>query len=186
MPSLIRDATALMLILAVLLATSVVSVDTGDGVSVRVNADPEGVVSGALSELDKRYTLNDSRAERLVFTEVNAARRTTGGTRISWNPNLADAARGHARDMATQGYYGHVSPGGETPEMRYPACYDGENLLRWPETPTDAGTVAERTVEEWLNSPEHREIMLEPHQRAGVGVTVSEDGTLYVVMVFCD
>jgi len=52
---------------------------------------------------------------------------------LTWNENLAYAARAHTEDMFAQGYYSHISPDGRSYEERiqesgYPAAVSGESL----------------------------------------------------------
>lgn len=97
-----------------------------------------------------------------ALQQTNAARaaaRSCGGTpfgtaaALAWNDRLARAAADHSRDMATRGYFDHVSPDGGTLGQRLGAVgYEyrraGENIALGPPT---VGTV----MQGWLDSPGH-------------------------------
>lgn len=82
---------------------------------------------------------------------------------------LGITAEQKAHDMAKHDYVAHVSPDGQGPqELLDEVGYDyntatGENIAAGHEA-------AEATFEQWLNSPEHREIMLDENYTAvGIG-----------------
>jgi uncharacterized protein YkwD len=117
-----------------------------------------------------------STAALAVTCLVNAERTSRGLKPLRRNKDLAEAARGHAADMARRNYFSHVSPGGEDLKDRLrEAGYGnpgdgwraGENL-GWGTG--DRATPAS-LVDEWLASPGHKRNMLQEHFReAGVGV----------------
>jgi uncharacterized protein YkwD len=139
--------------------------------------------------------LNETRLERLVHAEVDAARRDRGVGGVVWNESLAGVARNHSTDMARKNYVGHYRDG---PLFeRYAAaglsCPGGENVyavttVGVANADTEAA-LARRTVTAWLDSPGHRETLLtERFTRHGVGVALDrEDGrtTVYVTEEFC-
>ncbi|WP_267639491.1 CAP domain-containing protein [Haloarchaeobius amylolyticus] len=154
---------------------------------------------------DESASLSPSLLERLVHEEVNEARAERGLARLGFDPSLAQVARYHSRDMATDDYFAHVSPEGETLADRYALfgydCYiktgplsyakGGENIfytsfagVSYTET-----ELAERTVTGWLDSPSHRENLLRSYwENEGIGVWVREDGGrthVYVTQNFC-
>jgi len=117
--------------------------------------------------------------ERSVLLEVNALRREYDLVPLRFSAGLATAARHHSTEMAKRGYFGHRSSGGEGFGRHIARFYPmrgrhywavGENLL-WSSGQLNA-TAA---VELWLNSPSHREIMLDPHWReVGVGAVYAD------------
>jgi uncharacterized protein YkwD len=117
--------------------------------------------------------------ERSVLSEVNALRREYDLVPLRFSPGLTSAARRHSIEMAKRGYFGHRSSGGEGFGRRIARFYPmrgrhywavGENLL-WSSGQLNA-TAA---VDLWLNSPSHREIMLDPHWReVGVGAVYAD------------
>ncbi|PAP77368.1 CAP domain-containing protein [Rubrivirga marina] len=53
-----------------------------------------------------------------VHQEANAARRSSSEAPLRWSDALAAVARDHSRDMASRGYFDHVSPEGATAQDR--------------------------------------------------------------------
>lgn len=72
---------------------------------------------------------------------------------VSWNVTLERSARNHARDMYTNNYFSHQSPGGTPPIVRaelagYTGTYVGENIARGYAFVTDV-------MEGWKQSESH-------------------------------
>jgi uncharacterized protein YkwD len=112
--------------------------------------------------------------ERSVLSDVNGLRRQYGFVPLRFSAGLAAAARHHSTEMANRGYFHHSSAGGEAFSRRIARFYPiggrshwsvGENLL-WSTAELNAAAA----LELWLNSPSHREIMLNARWReVGVG-----------------
>lgn len=116
-----------------------------------------------------------------VMKLVNSQRVKYGLTPLQTHPALEASAQQYARDMANQGFFGHISPAGETLKNRmensgyYRPFFQsdclcaarfviGENLARGQKT-------AKEVVADWLNSPAHREAMLNPaFTDTGIGI----------------
>ncbi len=91
---------------------------------------------------------------------ANGDRAANSLQSLKLNPVLTAAAQAKANDMASLGYFAHVSPQGLEPwhwfkEAGYTFRYAGENLAI---DFSDSGDV-ERA---WMNSPKHRENILDP------------------------
>jgi uncharacterized protein YkwD len=124
-------------------------------------------------------TAQDVEAMRLaVICLVNRERLARGEPALRWNERLTQAAQMHTEAMATQGYFAHVGPDGDTPVQRMREVgylyseqlgYEiGENI-GW-------GTLALGTpsamVSSWMASPGHRANILDARFRdTGVGVS---------------
>jgi uncharacterized protein YkwD len=107
-----------------------------------------------------------------VLCLLNAARTARGLPRLRPSAPLSRAATRHARAMARQGFFDHVSPGGSTPRARAtragytPALIVGETLA-WG---TGEHGTALGTVSRWLTSPDHERVLLDRRLRdAGIG-----------------
>ncbi len=96
--------------------------------------------------------------------EVNALRRQHGLVPLQRSAGLAAAARQHSSEMANRGYFGHRSADGSSfarriarfyPSTGYRSWWVGENLL-YSTSPLNAA----RALVMWLNSPDHRRIIL--------------------------
>nr|RIY13927.1 CAP domain-containing protein [Deinococcus sp. RM] len=117
---------------------------------------------------------------------TNAARavpRSCGATSyaaaapLTWNAPLAQAAQGHATDMATQNYFSHTSKDGRTFSQRIttagytPYRTIGENIAAGQTTP-------QAVVDGWLKSEGHcRNIMNPAFKELGVGYAYAGTST---------
>ena len=122
---------------------------------------------------------------RTLVTAVNRARRANGLRPLAYSGSLTSAATEHARALATAWAFTHAWPTtgqlfsswirGFYPPRGYRAWSAGENLL-WASpgfTPTSA-------VQQWLESPTHRKVLLTKSWRElGIGVVsaVAAPGT---------
>ena len=122
---------------------------------------------------------------------VNAARAEEGLPGLTLGRTLNAAAQGHADDMRARDYYAHVGPDGETPADRFRAAggsrwaLSGENIARCTgcAPPPDAARV-EAFQEGWMQSPGHRENILDPgFDRFGFGIAGDAEQT-YAVQTF--
>ncbi len=153
-------------------------------------ATPSGTPENAVPHAD----LNE--AALRIIEGVNAARAGQGLTLLRSDPTLTRIASERSADMIDRGYFSHYDPQTGQEELvyyiqafRYTYQYAGENIA---ELKNDAGwvppllTVAARYsaadlanefVQGWLNSPEHRANILNPHyRRTGVALAFNPDG----------
>ena len=108
-------------------------------------------------------------AETEMLRRINQLRDENGLEALELSQPLGTASQVKASEMAEQDYLAHESPDGQTPrELLEQIGYTynttiGENIAAGQEG-------AESTFEQWLNSPEHREIMLgEEFNAVGIG-----------------
>jgi uncharacterized protein YkwD len=94
-----------------------------------------------------------------ILSRINAARRAHGLKPLRVASALVRAASAHALSMARHGFFSHDSLDGTPPMARIrrylPAASVGETLL-W----RSPGCTPAQAVSMWLNSPEHRAILL--------------------------
>jgi uncharacterized protein YkwD len=113
---------------------------------------------------------------RSVLTEVNRARRTYGLRPLAYSAALANAATEHSKALATAGMFTHNWPTtgrlfsswirGFYPAGGYRAWRAGENLL-W----ASPGFSPATAIQQWLDSPTHRRVLLTKSWRElGIGV----------------
>lgn len=117
---------------------------------------------------------------------ANSDRTSQGISTLTVNPQLVAVAQAKANDMATKGYFAHTSPEGLDPWHwfkleGYAFDYAGENLAV---DFADSGDV-ERA---WMNSPTHRQNLLDPHYTE-VGIATAQGMyqgrvTTFVVQAF--
>ncbi|SEP65363.1 CAP domain-containing protein [Natrinema salaciae] len=146
--------------------------------------------------------------EDFVHAEINERRADHGLEPLAWDGTVASVARAHSGDMARREYFAHRNPDGEGPYDRFQDvdgyCRGyGENIaMTWVdrrvERPGGGGVVRYRTaerlatglVDQWMNSTDHRAAILEEGEtprwdRAGVGVYIADDGSVYAGQNFC-
>ena len=128
------------------------------------------------------------RLENALLQETNAARARFGLAPLQAQEGLARAARAHAQEMASLGFFSHSSPtpASATLQQRLaragvPSTTAGENLalLR------GQSDLAAAAVEGWLRSPPHRAALLDrDYTHVGFGVFDSASGETYIAQVF--
>jgi uncharacterized protein YkwD len=148
--------------------------------------------SDSASKLERRNTL-----EAAVVREMNRVRAAHGLDPLSVSPSLRTAARDHSRSMLEVGFFGHDSADGTAFSDRIRRHYTnrgwrfwsvGEALLASQAQAIDARQI----VEDWLESPPHREIILSTTWRdAGIGafytpIAPNEYGDAPTIVVTAD
>lgn len=127
---------------------------------------------------------NLGRVRAAIVCLHNEIRAGHGLPRLDENGRLRRTAAGHSSDMVRRGYFDHTTPGGVTmvDRIRHSgfvrpdrAWMIGENL----EWGTGGLATPRGAMDAWMNSPEHRDNILERrYRRVGVGVSLGtpEDG----------
>jgi uncharacterized protein YkwD len=171
----------------------------------RTDPDDPGV-----TRLNTDYgTLTSQTVEYYIHAEINDVRRERGLPPLRYSSYLSSVARGHGADMGEQQYFAHENLMGEQPWERFGSDWTthcgggyGENLARnaigmkytgprgemhqhYAEQP-----LAEQLVVQWMESPDHRETLLDPKwTTVGTGVYInSSDGgsaLVYAGQNFC-
>jgi uncharacterized protein YkwD len=109
-----------------------------------------------------------------LYQAINKVRAAHGLRPVAPSPRLHWAARWHSSDMLVRDYFGHTSPTGSTLYQRIVssgfrtdgAWMAGETLAWGTGLSGDPASV----VHMWLQSPEHRAILLSPVFRlVGIG-----------------
>jgi uncharacterized protein YkwD len=116
----------------------------------------------------------DPTAEAAVLALVNEARADAGCGALTADPALAAVARAHSADMRDRDYFSHTSPEGLSPFDR--AEQAGVDYAR-AENIAFGQSDAAAVMEAWLESPGHRENILDCElTRLGVGVAEGPGG----------
>jgi uncharacterized protein YkwD len=120
-----------------------------------------------------------AKVEDLVFEMTNQARVAKGLAPLARDDELGNAARSFSNDMLVHGFFDHDTPDGLPFEQRLPNQYRhwvydmGENI--WSGSGyniSNTQEIAKDIINDWLNSPGHRENMLDPSfTHLGVGVS---------------
>lgn len=191
-------------IVAVVVAIAVTGLLVGGLFYIGGTETPGATAGDGQPNATDREPLNRTAAERAIAAAINRERTARDLDPVEYRPGLADVARNHSRDMIARDYYAHESPDGETPFGRVQSssvsCSSvGENIAAsWWQREfestdgkrtlhTTPEELADGLVEQWLNSPEHRENMLRPDwERTGVGIAVTAEGEVLVTQNFCE
>lgn len=122
----------------------------------------------------------------VLIDRTNASRAGARVPLVAVSPILSEAAREKAEDMARVGYFAHTSPAGLTPwywfkKVGYTYTRAGENLaINFVDS--------EDVVRAWLESPKHRENMLNRYYtEIGIGMArglYNGQETMFIVQLF--
>lgn len=124
----------------------------------------------------------DAPVQRQVLALVNEHRERAGCDRLTIDQRLVNAASRHAAEMARHGYFAHRSLDGRGAAERvsdagYPWSRYGENIARGQDSPAEV-------MAGWMDSPEHRENILDCRfEQMGIGLAFA-DGRPYWVQDF--
>ena len=120
--------------------------------------------------------------EQAVLDLTNAERKKADLPPLKPHPQLMEAARAHAKNMAAQGTLTHVldekGPGDRVAAAGYKYAAVGENILWNAAGPKQA-------VAGWMDSKPHKEnVLKDAYADVGVAVAKSAKGEPYWVQVF--
>jgi uncharacterized protein YkwD len=131
-------------------------------VAATIGRRSEGVTPAATT--GRQPTRVASALEQDVLANVNLFRHQHGLGALRLSSKLEAAARLHSTEMAQRGYFSHDSANGTSFDKRIARFYSlggkrywsvGENLL-W----SSPDVTASGALDMWLNSPEHKKILL--------------------------
>lgn len=132
--------------------------------------------------------------EAQIHQRVNEIRRDRNLSPIDFSRSLSTHARAHSEDMYDRDYFAHENPDNETAADRIPNAFRycsmvGENLHYRTWSQANASTIANATVEGWMNSPGHRQNLLRENWTVqGLGVyigTTDRRVIVYSTQKFC-
>lgn len=136
-------------------------------------------MAGALAASAQRgeHVPQPAKAEQL-FAMTNATRAQEGRGRLAWDQSLADAAMKHCLRMAAEGPIAHRYGGEADLTTRAAAAGAHFSLI---EENIAVGSYPGSIHQGWMNSPGHRENLLNPEiDRVGIAV-VAAQGVLFAV-----
>lgn len=141
--------------------------------------------------VDIGHPANPTELEAAIHAETNRRRAQHGLDSLAYSAHLSAIALQHSRDMAHRDFFDHISPDGASPNDRYSTFghatqSSGENIARtYPLPGTSIATVAEAVVDDWMDSPGHREnILRDRFQKEGIGVYISSNGAMHSTQNF--
>lgn len=131
---------------------------------------------------DKTVGLTDAQAVRdEMLQRVNAARAAEGVAPLAMNALLQEAAQAHAQDMFDRAYYSHESPEGTNAFDRVTA-HGYKSMLAAENIAKNQFSVAQ-VMESWLNSPEHRDNIMDPDlKEVGFGLAYGKNTNGYELL----
>ena len=134
-------------------------------------AEPTGVTGGkpTATAAPASTALMGLRLDMLEA--VNRVRAQHSRAPLRLDQTLDHAAQVHAEDMARNGFMGHVGSDGSQPHQRLQRA--GYRFTEYGENVAQGQVTVAETVADWMSSPSHRDIMLDP-DLAELGVGYAE------------
>jgi uncharacterized protein YkwD len=120
-------------------------------------------------------------SEQYLFQAANAERVQRGLPALRWDDNLSRAASNHAHEMAARQSISHQYAG--EPELEQRGKLVGARFSTIAENVAMAPT-AVRIHDAWMNSPHHRENLLDPTVDSVAISVLQRNGELYAVEDF--
>lgn len=157
----------------------IVGVEPAKTETARITVEPVTAASGT--------AMIALQMERQAFNVLNLRRAENGLPPLVWSEDMARVARSHSQEMAQFKFFSHAGRNGSMVDDRADVLgfkkwkAIGENIAynRGYEQP------AEFACERWMQSVSHRENIMNPRwQEAGIGVSITADGTYYFTEVF--
>lgn len=193
--------TAAVLILGIIICSGCIG-DAGNSFNTGLDASngPSAENSGETGILlHKPVSDVETEMERYICIFTNEERVHHGIPALSYDSALSAIAKSHSADMAQNGFFEHTNPQGQSPSARaeaagYPVHKDlgggwysegiGENIFAMPHGNVsgvgyvekyDSEMLAKEIVDGWMESPGHRENILNT-EYSRIGIGVSYDG----------
>ena len=144
---------------------------------------------------------------QLIFRGINHERAARNLPPLTFDANLNEIAQARSNDMIRRAYFSHQDPERNTVAFQdlirseqYHFVFAGENIAEIKNQGTlvpsgltvysryGASEISDQFVVGWINSPEHRENIVNPHfLKTGIALGVSVDGTRIVAtQIFSD
>jgi len=125
-----------------------------------------------------------SGVEQETFSLINQYRKNSKLPPLAWNSEIAKAARGHSKDMATgEVDFGHDGFSDRVSHLRNVLIGirgAGENVYM----SDDPDQIARNAVTKWLHSPHHLENIRGDFNYSGLGVWQDKEGAIYFTQIF--
>ena len=123
---------------------------------------------GNLVGMDRPESSVANDFEWQVFLLTNAERTSRGIPALQWDDRLGIAARAHSQDMLQNRFISHTGSDRSDPGQRVTRA--GFIWSRVAENVADGQRTPEEVVNSWMNSPGHRQNILNPaYTHLGVG-----------------
>jgi uncharacterized protein YkwD len=174
-----------------------------------IKAEKTGSVAAYISDKDKDSGLNRKRIvtndnvktvssaklsaskildlEKQTFAMINEERAKFGLFPLNWSDEVAKVARLHSENMAKFNFFSHTGIDGKMVNDRA----DLFGITKWTAMGENIAynrgfqKPLECAVEKWMQSPSHRENLLDNRwKESAIGIAVTDDGTYYFTQVF--
>lgn len=138
-------------------------------------------VHTAQAESSHASVRQDNSAIQIVVAAINGARAQSGLPPLTLNPQLLQAAQGHATDMVTNGNYSHRGTDGSNVNMRVQRAGYGED--GWASENWVSVSEPGQAIQWWMNSTVHRNNILNPRwSELGVGSGIAGNQIIFVAV----
>ena len=128
------------------------------------------------SQVPLSATFDENSLEIKTMAEINKIRDNANLTTLTYSNGLTQAALTRAEECDK--VFSHTRPNGSDWYTVEPAIMYGENLAEGYDNAEDLTTA-------WMNSPTHRELILDKeYQTCGIGSYTAADGSVYVACEF--
>src|SRR5688572_31583304 len=161
-----------------------------------VSAEPIALEPAPLDEVSLAASLGMSVLELQTLNLINLDRLSRGIHPLTWDPHLAEVARGHARDMMETKKISHTGSDGSAPLERMRrsgvrVTWGGENIWTyWGKVPHEGPPTMHGAMMDEPHEPglwNHiANILLPTYRRVGVGIVVAPNGVQYLAENFAD
>ncbi len=125
--------------------------------------------------------------EKLTFAMINEERAKIGLSPLNWSDEVGKVARLHSENMVKFNFFSHTGIDGKKVNDRA----DSFGITKWTALGENIAynrgykNPLECAVEKWMQSPSHRENLLDKRWReSAIGIAVTDDGTYYFTQVF--
>lgn len=116
-----------------------------------------------------------------VVAAINGARAQAGLPPLALNPQLVQAAQGHATDMVTNGNYSHWGTDGSSVNMRVQRAGYGQD--GWASENWVSVSEPGKAIQWWMNSTVHRNNILNPKwTELGLGAGTAGSQIIFVAV----
>ena len=176
-----------MLSLLISIIISVVSVVSEKPIGEEVTAEGSSFVTEcSINNSDTIHSKEPSYKEKELFDAINREREKAGLQKLALDKKISFLSEKRSYEQYNEIFRGHIRPNGNRFssiffEYGYTDCSHVGEVIAIIKT----GYSAEKTVELFLNSPSHKEIILNPDWvKSGLAINTDGQGIYYVVMLF--
>lgn len=145
------------------------------------------VTERSVSNSDTIHIKEPSHNEKELFDAINREREKAGLQKLALDKKISYLAETRAYEQQyNENFHGHIRPSGNRfstifLEYGYTDCSHVGEVIAIIKT----GYSVEKTVELFLNSPSHKEIILKSDwEKSGLAINTDGQGIYYVVMLF--